>query len=61
MGVTWRAKSWTACFAAPGIPERWLDRYRNTLPFVAGPLAVMGFKWNEVNGTRVWFVKVPGG
>ncbi len=45
----------------PGIPERWLDRYRNTLPFVAGPLAVLGFNWNDINDKRVWFVRVPGG
>ena len=45
----------------PGVPERWLDRYRNTLPFLAGPLTVLGFNWNDINDKRVWFVSVPGG
>jgi hypothetical protein len=44
----------------PGVPERWLDRYRNTLPFLAGPLTVLGFNWNDINDKRVWFVSVPG-
>ena len=45
----------------PGIPERWLDAHRNTAPFIAGPLAVLGFNWNDINDKRVWFVRVPGG
>lgn len=43
----------------PQLQNLWLDPYKNTLAFVAGPLAVLGFNWNDVNDKRVWFVSVP--
>lgn len=43
----------------PMLQQMWLDPYRNTMPFVAGPLAVLGLNWNDVTDKRVWFVSVP--
>jgi hypothetical protein len=43
----------------PRLQNLWLDQYKNTLSFVAGPLAVLGFNWNDVTDKRVWFVSVP--
>ncbi|HEX2010472.1 MAG TPA: hypothetical protein VJN44_05990 [Roseateles sp.] len=43
----------------PMLQQLWLDQYKNTMAFVAGPLAVLGFNWNDVTDKRVWFVSVP--
>lgn len=43
----------------PQLQDLWLDAYKNTIAFVAGPLAVLGYNWNDVTDKRVWFVSVP--
>lgn len=44
----------------PAIQTLWLDQYKNTIAFIAGPLHVLGYNWNDVTDKRVWFVSVPG-
>jgi len=43
----------------PAVQDLWLDAYKNTIAFVAGPLHVLGYNWNDINDKRVWFVSVP--
>lgn len=44
----------------PVIQTLWLDTTKTTLAFVAGPLYVLGYNWNDISDKRVWFVSLPG-
>lgn len=43
----------------PAVQDLWLDAHKNTIAFVAAPLHVLGYNWNDINDKRVWFVSVP--
>jgi hypothetical protein len=43
----------------PALQDLWLDTFKNTLAFVAGPLHVLGYNGNDTNDKRIWFVAVP--